>query len=247
MTVRDFTRLCAEHGFARTAPYIYARCFGDGVLQTIDISRLLSVSLDSPGRISGKSRYISIGISSMYANWPESCFTPELYAWQYYSPDSFLGRNPSTEPFRGFDAHCAIMEECGFAYLDRISDQKTLLDAKLELERPRCGGRGKWLHASWVYAPLAVCERWDEAMHEVCRYYTHSWETFHANNDHLMMAGQHDVYCRKEQELMQELAETRQVWRYLLINDYISLGHLLRNNYERNMRYAQVHGIPIVK
>ena len=90
-----------------------------------------------------------------------------------------------------------------------------------------------------------VCERWDEAMYEVCRHYTHTWNAFHSNFDSLKAEGRWEEYFQKEEQTIQKLERTQFLWRTLLIEDKKTLNQYLMDNLLRNASFAEKHGIPI--
>ena len=239
--MREFTRLCKENGFTRVAKDFYARCIGDGVFQTIHTDYKQYIYPFSPeySEKHRKANTVSIGIFSLYAKWEDP-----LALLGMYSPSDLGG--PREIHFPGFNAHCNMMEEMGFAFLNEITDQEKLLEARLRTDS-NYGNRSKWIHDLWLSAPLMVCGRWDDATYEVCHHYTHSWEIFHGRYDALRNDEHYREYLAKEDEFMEKLKLTRLMWTKLLVRDYAWIQDFLSDNLNRNMLRLREHGISIIE
>lgn len=80
-----FDQECRERG-VRKRKSTYARCIGDGILQTISISSNRTyVSPKTPyySKAKRKSNYMSIGLWSMYCPLTEIIFDPEIATGQF--------------------------------------------------------------------------------------------------------------------------------------------------------------------
>lgn len=257
MTQREFTQLCKDNGFAHVAPNIYARCIGDGVLQKIDTTRMDYIMDDiSTDEVSvycstqQKSRCVYFGFSSLYTKWDERCFKPDSYPEVSYAPSVFVSEKYSYTSFRGFDDHCRIMQEIGFDYLNGITTQEALLNTKADFDRRMYGinpaDGGKWIHSISLTEPLMVCERWNEAMYEVCRHYTHSWEIFHKKFHYLKVHNNLQQYYLEEEKMLRDLEDARFLWHMLLVMDKQKIQSYLQENLARNTEYVKQYGIPAV-
>lgn len=256
MTQREFTKICKDNGFARVAPNIYARCVGDGVLQKIDTSRMEYITENIGTEevpiycFHQKSKYITFGFSSLYTKWDECCFQPDRYPDLCYAPSVFVEKKHSYTSFLGFDDHCRIMQEAGFSRLNEITTQDALLNAKADFDRRMYGtdpaNGQKWVHTISVAEPLMVCQRWDEAMYEVCRHYTHSRESFHHNYDSLKVQNDLQQYYLEEERYLRKLEDARFLWHVLLVMDKVKIESYLQENLARNTEYAKKYGIPFI-
>lgn len=234
--MRDFTRLCKEHGFTRVKQNFYARCIGDGVYQTIHTDYKQYIDSFSPEYCEKrrKANTICIGIWSLYAKWDDP-----LDLLGMYSPGDLEGKREIH--FQGFGAHCRQMIENGFSFLDGITTQEKLLEARMKIDSNY--GSGKWIHDMWLSAPLMACGKWDDATYEVCRHYTHTWDTYLSQYDFLRNDDQYKKYFDKERECQKRLELTELLWHKLLIRDHAWLQKFLTENLKRNTQYLQEHGI----
>jgi len=236
--MRDFTRLCKENGFKRVKQNFYARCIGDGVYQTIHTGykQYIYPFSSEYSEKHRKANTISIGIWSLYAKWDDP-----LDLLGMYSPGDLEGKREIH--FQGFGAHCKQMVENGFSFLNGITTQEKLLEARMKIDSNY--GSGKWIHDVWLSAPLMACGKWEEATDEVCRHYTHTWDAFFTKYAFLRNEERYEEYFAKEREYEQHLQLTTQLWNKLLGSHYAWIQEFLKENLNRNMQYLQDCGIEI--
>ena len=241
MTESDFKKLCETHGFARLAPHFYARCYGDGVYQTIftGFKEYLCPASASYSENCRKSNYISIGIRSMYSCYNEDIFVPGKNAGGY-RPADFLNKRKNSVPFNGIDEEYDIMNAVGFEILDTIATQESLIEWWRAVH---VTDTGKHIHDFQLVAPLILCEYIDDAETEICVSYMQHMSSLQSYLNHVKQGNilHNSAY---EQSVRRQTDTEMALWKHLISRRYNELNMYLKENYLRNMSWVCKYEIP---
>lgn len=236
----DFKKECISNGFANLAPNYFARCVGDGIFQTIYTGFKQYISTDSSNYHvqRPKDYYISIGLYSMYTQWPEHVFVPGRNCGGYI-PNNFVGT--ADEPFEGIEREYIKMLDSGFSVLDSLNSQEKLLEFR---NKVMLSSRNSRIHSFDLVGPYLVCGNIEDALFEINHQYTHSVVGFFRENDCLLSLGETKKYLSELSALKERLNEAECLWVALISSKYDFVHSYLNETFERNCVLARKNNIP---
>ena len=237
MSSSTFDLACKARGFKRTKT-TYARCIGDGILQILFVGGRTYVSPFSPhySNTARKSNYISIGLWSMYCDLPEFVFEPGIFAG-YFSVENFRGRK--FIDFMGIQEDHKFMLEQGLDILDSIQTQESLTQTVRALYTAEFGGVNSM--ALDLCAAHLKCGQNAEALERVGAYYASRWAMFHQSANTMPI----EEYQTREAELREDTKKYADLWTMIATRNFDAIEEYLKNNFERNLGYAEKYGVPL--
>lgn len=236
-----FGKMCIEHGFAKLAPRYYARCYGDGILQTIYTGFKKYIDPVSPNySVSNrKSNYICIGIRSMYSYHLEETFIPGKDDGGY-RPADLIHMRKYTGGFNGIEDEYEIMAQYGFDSLDSINSQEAFLNCWSAIQTDASGGI---IHDSQLVEPFLLCARQDDAEKEICTSFMHCMGSFYSYLDHVE-SGRFAPNLTYENEIHEKAKKKLHLWTCCIGHNYNELDSYIKENYNRNLSWLYKYGIP---
>ncbi len=245
MNHQAFMRLCKLNGFRKTAPYLYARCIGDGIYQTIYTG--FSKYIDPPSPYYSvpkrKSKYISISILSLYSTVPEYAFTSGTKDLGYRL-DMLIDSGDRKHIFHGIEQEYEIMGDVGFDFLNSINSHERLLEIICNRSTDIITSRK---HDISLIAPFLMCNDVENALFEICYAYTHRFAGFHKVHADLLTSGNEKEYCQCEICEIEALSEITSLWEAWLTGDQRYFIEYLDANLKRNLLWAKKYNIPFVE
>ena len=236
----EFKKECLANGFANLKPNYFARCVGDGVFQTIYAGFKQYVSTEAPSYNARqpKDYYISIGLYSMYACWPEPIFVPGRNCGGYV-PSDLLG--DTNKPFEGVEQEYKQMLGGGLSVLNSLDTQKRILELRNQV---MLSARQSRIHSFDLVGPYLACGNVEDALLEIDHQYTHSVIGFFRANDYLLTTGDNREYLKELSALRERMSVAERLWVALISSKYDFVQSYLDAIFERNCTLASKNGIP---
>ncbi len=241
-TEREFSKACRERGFSRLSPRLYVRVYGDGLYQTICTGHKKYMDPWSPyySSTQRKSYRITIGIHSMYCEWPEYFFQPGKLGGSY-SPREILERKREKGPFQGIWPEYELMETGGLDALDNIRTQEDMVALHEAVKQVQGGDRVHDLSLTYSYFLMGNLK---EAEIEISRHFIQSSDALRVNRAWMERNG-FEWDPDYEKRINMSLDRDIRFWSLCMSRDTAGMEAVLDENYRRNMEMAQRSGIAV--
>ena len=227
---KNLTEQCIRLGFSLTNENTLSRCIGDGVLQQI---------------YCGDRENIWVGLTSMYSE------LPDIF-WNSKVPfTTYLPKNLHRMPVLHFEVgsqkdDILLLMDGGLEVLDNITTQERLIEFALQTNSIQ--SKTAHLHNSRFWGAYIKCGMTDELMYEVCHDYTDCCEAFRRKKENITLVKNRQCVRFFENYLVfdKKMSKLSALWHALLLNDFGFLKQYAYENFQRNLKQAKVHKIPVL-